>query len=332
MTDSTSTENPRSPIRKWSLRILLFLFFWVIIFFVVFGPGRVLFPSLLDSYENVTDNVNTVYYSGDHIMEAMDVLYMASIVQDSIRKFWNDTSDKEFWKGVNIFLCESPDQYYHLTWNKAMGSAMMGRIVLNPDRFETTMSLYSALVHEMSHLYMSRRFGYFCYVFLFPKWFDEGCATVMQDYSFSANHLNDYLRENPELVLFTSLKHPWNWQAMVRMEDGKMAAKGYGSVYQFTRYLISNYGIDPIREYGSRLHWNFRSENTFEEVFQVPLATIEKKWLAQEKESGNLPAKAQMVPVPFDFLVFFRWVLIFVVVLAPIVIIGRLIYLKFFRK
>ena len=332
MNDPIPTEKKRSNVRKWILRIFLFLFFWLIIFFFMFGPGRVLFPYLLDSYDNVTDYTNTVYYSGDHIIEAMDVLYMASIAQDSIRKFWNDTSDQEFWKGVNIFLCESPDQYYHLTWNRAMGSALMGRIVLNPDRFGTSMSLYSALVHEMSHLYMSRRFSYLCYVLTLPKWFDEGCATVMQDYSFAANHLDDYLKENPELVTVTSLKHPWNWQAMVRMEDGKMAAKGYGGVYQFTRYLISQYGIDQIRKYGSKLHWNFSTEKTFEEVFQVPLAEVEKKWLAHQKEAGILPPQTVLVPVSFDFLVFLRWVLIILIVLTPIVIVIRWLFLKFSRK
>jgi len=332
MNDPIPKEKKRSNVRKWILRIFLFLFFWVIIFFFIFGPGRVLFPALLDSYDNVTDYTNTVYYSGDHIIEAMDVLYMASIAQDSIRKFWNDTSDQEFWKGVNVFLCESPDQYYHLTWNRAMGSAMMGRIVLNPDRFETSMSLYSALVQEMSHLYMSRHFGYFCYLFLLPKWFDEGCAAVMQDYSDPANHLDDYLKQNPELISVTSLKHPWNWQAMVRMEDGKMAAKGYGEVYQFTRYLISTYGIEKIREYGSRLHWNFRSEKTFEEVFQVPLEETEKKWMNNQKEAGIFPPQTLLVPVSFDFLVFLRWALIFVVVLAPIGIVVRWLFFKFFHK
>ncbi len=332
MNDPIPKEKKRSNVRKWILRILLFLVAWVIVFFFIFGPGRVLFPVLLNSYSNVTDKTNTVYYSGEYIIEAMDILWMASVVQDSIRSFWNDTSDRVFRKGVTIFLCESSDQYYHLTWNRAMGSAMMGRIVLNPEMYGTSMSLYSALAHEMSHLYMSHRYGYFPSVFLLPKWFDEGCATMMQDYSYAARHMNNYLKQNPELVSVTSLKHPWNWQTMVRMENGKMAAKGYGQVYLFTRYLINNYGIEKVRDYASRLSWNFRTEKTFAKVFPVPLREAERSWLKIHKEADLFPEQTLLVPLPFDFMVFLRWIFILVIVLTPVVIFIRWLFLKFFHK
>ena len=307
---SVPVERNRRLAGKWIARILLFLVAWAVIFFFLLGPGRVLFPSLLISYSSVSDKTNTVYYSGHRIEQAMDVLWMAAVVQDSIRRFWNDSTTRDFWKGVNIFICESPGQYYYLTWNRAMGSALMGRIVLNPARYGPNMSLYSALVHEMSHLYISRRYGYLSYVFLIPKWFDEGCATLMQEFSFAESHLESYLRESPGLVSLSALKHPWDWQTMVSMEEGKMAAKGYGHVSSFMEELRTRYGIDRIRDYAGHLGLNLLPGNTFRRIYGISLHEADVQWLENKKKEGILPEETVFIPLAFSFPVFLRWVII----------------------
>jgi hypothetical protein len=306
----------RKKLIKWLRWTLLFLAGWLVIFFFLFGPGRVLFPKLLISYSNVTDKTNTVYYSGDKILEALDVLWMAARVQDSIKQFWGPGYTDEFEHGVSIFVCESPDQYMHLTWNKAMGSAIMGRIVLNPKRFEGTMSLYSALVHEMTHLYMNRRYGFVPNVFFVPKWFDEGCATAMQDYSYAAMHMNDYLDRNPELPKITSLRHPWNWQTMVRMEQGRMTGKGYGMVYGFMHYLLDHYGREKVRVYASKLGWNVQTDRSFKTVFGVSLEEATESWKNLEIEQGNFPGNTQFIALPFDVAVCIKWLLIALIVIG----------------
>ncbi|MFH1160780.1 MAG: hypothetical protein V1733_07520 [bacterium] len=308
---------------KWIVRILLFILGWGVIFFFLLGPGRVLFPSLLISYSSVTDKTNTVYYSGEDIEQALDVLWMASVVQDSIRKFWNDSTTKEFWRGVHIFLCESSGQYYHLTWNRAMGSALMGRVVLNPGSYGPGMSLYSGLVHEMSHLYMSRRFGYLSYVFLLPKWFDEGCASMIQEYSYPENHLDTYLKETPTLVPLTSLKHPWNWEAMEGMDQGMMSTKGYGHLRSFMGDLMTQYGMDKIRSYAGELSCNFRPNKVFRDIFGISLADADQQWLENQKKTGSLPTETTFVSLSFDFSIFLKWLIIFAVIAFPVILILR---------
>ncbi|MFH1297018.1 MAG: hypothetical protein ABIJ04_07070 [Bacteroidota bacterium] len=304
----------------WTLRVVVILFIWLLIYFFVAGPGRILFPSLLISYSSVTDQKNTVYFYGDRIEKALDILWLASITQDSIRQFAGDTVSHEFSRGVTIFLCESPRQYFHLTWNKAMGSAIMGRIVLNESRIKENMSSYSAMIHEMYHLYITRRYGYLPSVLFYPKWFEEGWATMLQDYSVPADKLGENLWVQPTMVTATSLEHPWNWQTMVQMEEGKMAAKGYGQVCLFTRYLADRHGMDKLREYTSRLHWNLVPDRTFEKVFQIPLDVAESQWLQTMVEAKEAPPETSFIPLPFDFMVFLRWCFSIAVILFPVVI------------
>ena len=306
----------RKKVIKWLRWTLLFLTGWLVIFFFLFGPGRVLFPKLLISYSHVTDKTNTVYYSGDKILEALDVLWMTARVQDSIKRFWGSGYEDEFEKGVKVFLCESPDQYTHLTWNNATGSAIFGRIVLNPKRFEGVMSLYSALVHEMSHLYMSRKYGYIPYVFFLPKWFDEGTASVLQDYSHASMHMRTYLERNPELPRIGSLRHPWNWETMGRMEQGRMRAKGYGMVYGFMQYLIDQYGIEKVRTYALQLGWNVRSDYTFEMVFGIPLDQAAETWKSLEIQQRNFPENARFVSLSFDVVVILKWILFALIIIG----------------
>jgi len=319
----SKTAAPRKRSNPWTLRVVVILIFWVLIYFFVAGPGRVLFPSLLISYKSVSDNKNTVYYYGNRIEKALDILWIASVTQDSIERFWGDTVGQVFQRGVTIFLCESPSQYLHLTWNKAIASAIMGRIVLNEPRISKTMSLYSAMVHEMSRLYVVRKQGYLPAVLLYPKWFDEGCAVLMQDYSAPEDKLEENLWQDPTLVSVTSLTHPWQWQAMTRMQNGRMAARGYGQVCLLTRYLIDRFGKEKLQEFESTLGWNLAPGRSFERVYQLPLAQVESEWLQTLVESQEAPPETAFVPLPFDFLVFLRWLAMGIVIVVPLTLLIR---------
>jgi len=310
----------------WPLRIIVILFIWILIYFFFAGPGRLLFPSLLISYTSVSDNKNTVYFYGDRIEQALDVLWLASIAQDSIEQFWGDTVGDKFRKGVTIFMCESRQQYFHLTWNRAMGSAVMGRMVLNTSLIRGNMTPYSAMIHEMYHLYITRKYGYLSSIFFYPKWFEEGCATMLQDYSVSADKLGENLWSWPTLVSVTSLEHPWNWQTMVRMEDGKMVSKGYGQVCLFTRYLMDRFGKENVQEYESRMHWTTSPKKNFKRVFETSLDLAEKEWLQGMVESHEAPQETSFIPLPFDFLIFLRWLFIVIIILIPVFLIVRWIY------
>jgi len=315
----------------WTLRVVVILFFWILIYFFFAGPGRLLFPSLLISYSSVSDHKNTVYFYGDRIENALDLLWLASLAQDSIRHFSGEPIEDEFNSGVTLFLCESPRQYFHLTWNSAMGSSIMGRIVLNETRIEGSISSFSAVIHEMHHKYIIRKYGYLPAVFFYPKWFEEGCATMLQEYSSAADNLGENLLAQPFLVTVTSLEHPWNWQSMVRMEKGRMAAKGYGQVCLFTRYLIDRYGIGKIHAYGSRLHWNMEPDRTFEKVFGIPLATAEAEWLKSMVESGTAPIGTSFITLPFDVVVFLRWVFILLIIFVPLFFLVRWVFRRITR-
>lgn len=151
----------RHKLWKWFRWTVLFLFGWFIVFFMLFGPGRILIPRLLVSYSHVTDHTNTVYYSGNNILKALDVLWMASTVRDSISTAEGDTTGDAFSKGIVIVMSESTDQYEHLTWNCPKGAMVMRRIVLNPDECETNRALFSTLKREMHQVYISRHYGRF---------------------------------------------------------------------------------------------------------------------------------------------------------------------------
>jgi len=325
-------QTTRKRTNPWTLRVAVILFIWVLIYFFFAGPGRLLFPSLLISYTSVSDNKNTVYFYGDRIEQALDVLWLASIAQDSIEYFWGDTEGDKFRKGVTIFMCESPQQYFHLTWNKAMGSAIMGRMVLNTSRIAGSMSPYSAMVHEMYHLYVTRKYGYLSSIFFYPKWFEEGCATMLQDYSVSADKLGENLWSWPTLVSASSLEHPWNWQTMVRMEDGKMVSKGYGQVCLFTRYLADRFGKEKVQEYESRMHWTTSPKKNFKRVFETSLDFAESQWLQEMVESQEAPSETSFIPLPFDFLIFLRWLFIGIIILFPFALVTRWIYRFISRK
>lgn len=314
-TPATGRGKKRNP---WPVRVTIILFIWILIYFFFAGPGRLLFPALLISYSSVSDGNNTVYYYGDRIEKALDLLWVASLTQDSIRHFAGDTVEAGFNDGITLFLCESPRQYFHLTWNHAMGSSILGRIVLNESGIEGNMSMYSAVVHEMYHRYIIRKHGYLPSVLFYPKWFEEGCATMLQEYSSAADRLGQNLLAEPYLVTSTSLEHPWNWQSMTRMEKGKMASRGYGQVCLFTRHLAERFGIEKIRTYDSRLHWNLNPDQTFGKVFGTSLAVAEAEWLESAKKSGMVPAGTTFIPLPFDILVFLRWMFVLMVLLTPV--------------
>ncbi|NQV03041.1 MAG: hypothetical protein HQ542_10365 [Bacteroidia bacterium] len=161
----STIEKRKKRRNPWTFRVVVILFIWILIYFFFAGPGRILFPSLLISYSSVSDHKNTVHFYGNRIEKALDILWLASITQDSISHFSGDTATDEFRNGVTIFLCESPRQYFHLTWNNSMGSAIMGRIVLNDSRITGNMSQYSAIIHEMYHLYINRKYGYLPSIF-----------------------------------------------------------------------------------------------------------------------------------------------------------------------
>ncbi|MBE0648300.1 MAG: hypothetical protein IH596_11000 [Bacteroidales bacterium] len=334
----TDTENKikeqttRKRPNPWTLRVVVILFIWVLIYFFFAGPGRLLFPSLLISYTSVSDNKNTVYFYGDRIEKALDVLWLASVTQDSIEHFWGEKSGDGFKKGVTIFLCDSPRQYVHLTWNKEMGSAVMGRMVLNESRIEEGMTSYSVMIHEMYQLYITRKFGYLPSVFFYPKWFEEGCATMLQEYSVAADKLGENLRSWPAMVSVTSLNRPWSWQTMADMEDGKMASKGYGQVCLFTRYLESRFGKEKLQEYEAMMHWTSSPKKNFKRVFQLPLATVESEWLQSMKETQEAPEEASFIPLPFDCLIFLRWLFLGIILLFPIFLIVRWVKLIFSRR
>ncbi|NQV03040.1 MAG: hypothetical protein HQ542_10360 [Bacteroidia bacterium] len=110
------------------------------------------------------------------------------------------------------------------------------------------------------------------------------------------------------------------------MEDGKMVAKGYGQVCLFSRYLVDHYGIEKLHEYGSRLHWNIQPDRTFEDVFQIPLRMAESQWLQSMVESGDAPPETSLIPLPFDFMVFLRWLLIIIVIVSPVFLLIRWIF------
>lgn len=318
--DKTNEPTTLTRPNPWKLRVVVILFIWLLIYFFVAGPGRLLFPSLLITYTSVSDHQNTVYFHGNRIEKAMDLLWLAAITQDSIEQFWGDSTGNEFRHGITIFLCESPQQYFHLTWNHATGSATMGRMVLNASRIEGNMPLYSAMVHEMYHLYIKRKFGYIPSVLFYPKWFEEGCATMLQDYSVDADNLDENLWSWPTMVTVTSLEHPWNWQSMMRMENGKMVAKGYGQVCLFTRYLSERYGKEKMRKYQSGLSWNLEPDRAFEQAFEIPLEEAESEWLQSMVETKEAPAEASFISLPFDFMIFLKWLLIITVIIFPVVL------------
>jgi len=326
----------KSRLRKWIRNGLLILSLWVILFFFLFGPGRLFVPSLLTEYSSVTDNRNTVYYSGDQIIRALDVLWMASEAADSINRFWGDTSMRIFDREVTIFLCDSPDQYIHLTWCNQQVCALQGRVVPDPLRSKSQEDLFSGLIRGMSQVYFQRRYGCFSANFLIPAWFREGCAGAIQDIDRPAASLGKNLEADPTLVSLTDLRFPWSWQAMERMDEGKMEIRGQGQASSFIRYLVRRFGQEKIRTYANQTGWSLRPDSRFKEVFQEPVQTLEADWMAEFQAKGKFPANVTYTGISFSWLVLSSWagrvLSILVILLSVFLALRAMIPTVFLRK
>ena len=111
------------------MRFLSAIFLGLICWFLLLGPGVVLMPFAPRGFRSIADSTSRVYYQKDEAA-ARKVLRLAGEARDAILSFWGATDRIELFKGVKIYLGETPEEYYRLTMNRAGGSAMLGSVIV----------------------------------------------------------------------------------------------------------------------------------------------------------------------------------------------------------
>ena len=306
---------PRSRFVKWVLRLAFLAFILFIGAFLWMGPGVLLTPFAPSGFATVSDGTNTVFYQSKE-ETAREMLVIARQAQASILAFWGDPGEAGLFEGVKVYLGETPEAYYRLTMNRAGGSAMFGSvIIINLSKVGELHSMVDFIDHEMAHIYLRRRFGYFTKHFTIPMWFDEGTATLIQTRAPFKDRFQSYLEKRPKLFSVRQLRYATDWETMYSVEGGILTGQHYGYVGTFADYLRQVYGHDKLRSYLGSLSMSRHPEDVFEDVFSVSLSTAEEQWMKRQKEAGLIPVEAEYVPLPTVERVTVKWSIIFVLLM-----------------
>ena len=304
-------KNPPGAFRRWFWRFLSAIFLGLFCWFLLLGPGVVLLPFAPRGFQSIADSTSRVYYQKDEAA-ARKVLRLAGEARDAILDFWGATDRIELFKGVKIYLGETPEAYYRLTMNRAGGSAMLGSvIVIDITKAGQVLSLEDFIRHELGHIYLRRRIGYIRKHLTVPAWFDEGCAVRVQGGSPDVDSLGDILRIRPRLLSLTSLRYHTDWETMVRMEGSRLARQHYGYVGAFVEYVERRFGIEKVREYLNALSWEEHPDAVFARIYGSPLAAIESQFLSEFRSTKGIHEEIEIVTLPLIPRVVIRWTLVF---------------------
>lgn len=302
---------PRSRTMTWVLRLVFLIFVLLIGWFLWLGPGVLLTPFTPRGFATASDGTNTVFFqSKDEV--AREMLDIAQQSQASILEFWDDPGQADLFNGVRLYLGETPGAYYRLTGNHAGGSALFGSvIVINLSKVGERHSMVDFIDHEMAHIYLRRRFGYFTKHFTIPMWFDEGTATLIQTRAPFKDRFQSYLEMRPQLFSVRQLRYATDWETMYSVEGGILTGQHYGYVGTFAEYLQQVYGQGKLRGYLGALSMSRHPEAVFEDVFGESLSAAEEQWMAHHKEAGLIPPETYYVPLPTVGRVVIKWSIIF---------------------
>lgn len=298
---------PKSVVRTWLERALLALAVLFIAWLFLVGPGVVLMPYAPVGFSTLSDGTNTVLYTAGERENAAIVLRVAGQAQSDILDFWDDRATNPFAGGVKIYLCYTEREYFHLTRNRAGGSAMLGSIIIDMSKVGVNFSLSGFVRHEMAHVYMAKSAGWLPMVLGVPKWLDDGVATLIQGEPSDMSRLGGFLAARPFLVSVASMMRPWDWEAVVSFRGGSLGRQEYGYVGHFVRDLINRHGMAKLREYRRELSPFRDSEVLFKSIFEVPLEQAEADWLASEKRGGLVPENVELVSLTYPFPVLAKW-------------------------
>jgi len=263
-------------------------------------------------FQSIADSTSRVYYQMDKAA-AHEILRLAGEAQEAILDFWGAADKRtELFKGVRIYLRDTPEAYYRLTRNNAGGSAMLGGIiVLDMTKAGQALSVEDFLRHELGHIYLRRRLGYIRKHLTVPAWFDEGCAVRVQGGSPDVAALAHNLQIRPRLLSLMSLRYQTDWETMVFMEGGTLARQHYGYVGAFVEYLERHFGIEKVREYLHSLSWGKDPDAVFAQVYGGSLATVEAQFLSDYRVTKGIKEEIKIMARPLVPCVVIRWTLVF---------------------
>jgi len=304
-------RNPPGATKRWFFRILSTTFVGLIGWFLLLGPGVVLMPFAPRGFRSIADSTSRVYYQKEEDA-AREVLRLAGEAQDAILDFWGATDGIGLFKGIKIYLGETPEAYYRLTMNRAGGSAMSGGIiVIDLTKAGQVLSLEDFMRHELGHIYLRRHLGYLRKHLTVPAWFDEGCAVRVQVASPDVAALGYNLKIRPRLLSLASLRYQTDWETMVFMERSTLVRQHYGYVGAFVEYVEKGFGIEKVREYSSALSWGKDPDAVFARVYGSTLAEIEGQFLSDYRVTKGIKEEIEIVALPLVPRVVIRWTLVF---------------------
>jgi hypothetical protein len=300
---------PKSAFRKWierlfSLSVLIYLF--------VFGPLSRFMP-YVHGFDELEGEKNSVFYQQGDEELSKEFLSALAETEKEVFRFWNDGSETGFPYPVDLFLCKTKQRYWHLIMNRAPACATAGDVIM--DMTFPVIERFAFLRHELSHLYLTHKLGFFKHRLTVPAWLDEGMATIVQNSEWQTlERLRFFLERSPELAPPTNTPNIIFWfNALHHAGDHKV--KQYIFARHFTDHVLESYGREKVLEYIESGTYAEGVNTRFERIFGVSLKEVENEWLAMMKKTGKIPENTAFVEYPLNPVVPAKFVIALVVAL-----------------
>ncbi|MHC4942257.1 MAG: hypothetical protein ACYTG7_04490 [Planctomycetota bacterium] len=312
---------PKSTSRKWiegvlSISLLVYLF--------VFGPLSRFMP-LVYGFEKIAGEKNSVFYQQGDEELAQEFLPTLDRSERQVFRFWNDTAGTGFPYGVDLFLCKTKQKYLHLIMNRARACATMGDVIM--DMSFSAIEHNAFLRHELSHLYLTHKMGFFRHRLTVPAWLDEGMASIVQNSEWQTmKSLGDFLQRSPHLVPPSATPNLIFWLNAMH-HAGSHGVKQYIFARHFTTYLLELYGREKVMDYLESGTFDEGVNERFERLFGRTLKEVENQWLAMMKQDGKIPEQTAYVEYPLNPFIPAK----FAVALVVALILALWIFRQFFR-
>lgn len=245
----------------------------IIIYFITYGPLAPIMPFTI-GYKSISDNINTIYYTGFNRKTAHKVLRLTKQAQADIMRFW---CDEKYPRGVKVYLTDSKQYFHYAMYNNNSSAFIQGNsIIINQDKSMNSIS--TILTHEMSHHYLSHKFSAGIFTrYIIPRWLDEGLAVLIsKDRLYTDDLLRTILKDNPHQLSLKDLTSGLQWYRSYQKNRQDI-------IYSYSRtmvgYILNNYGKEKIRQILNKISLINNSEKVIEEELGIELENLEKNLL-----------------------------------------------------
>lgn len=236
----------------------------IILLLFLFGPLFILSPIKIGYSTLKNDNI-TLYYPGNSIDMAKDVMNQLKQADDMNKQFYKTTYS------MPVVLAGSEFDMFRLgSYPYAGGTGNELSINIRPGRMTT-----GKIAHEMSHRNLAMLTGK---SIPSPNWFNEGLASYlgkMDEYK-KPNELQADLRDGrytKDILNIRGILGTVRWIYRIRQGETKVL---YGQTYLMTKYLFDKYGQEKMHDFVVSL-----KNQDFEKAFVQSFGLTEEQFFQE---------------------------------------------------